>query len=131
MDKKRSFSVPAVGITSLLVIVAALCLAVFSVLALSTVQADVRLSRQTRETVLGYYRAELEANELLARLRSGEIPREVTEEDGVFSFRCAVSSTQALEVEVEEESYKILRWQTVSTVDWQTDEKLPVWDGQG
>lgn len=133
MNKKRSFSFPAVGLTSLLVIFAVLCLAVFSVLALSTAQADARLSHQTRENVLGYYQAELEANQILARLRSGEIPPEITENNGIYTFRCPISHTQALEaaVRLEGEDYTILRWQTVSTADWQTDEKLPVWDGQG
>ena len=133
MSKKGAFSFPAVGITSLLVIFAVLCLAVFSVLALSTAQADARLSCQTREAVLGYYQAELEANRILAQLRSGEVSPGITCEDGIYTFRCPISSTQALEVEarLEGEEYQILRWQTVSTLDWQTEEKLPVWDGQG
>lgn len=126
MSKKGAFSFPAVGMISLLVIFAVLCLAVFSVLALSTAQADARLSRQTRETVLGYYRAELEANRTLAQLRQAG-------ERGDVIFRCPISDTQALEVEarLEGDGYQILRWQTVSTLDWQTDEKIPVWDGQG
>ena len=126
MSKKGAFSFPAVGMISLLVIFAVLCLAVFSVLALSTAQADARLSRQTRETVLGYYRVELEANRTLAQLRQAG-------ERGAFFFRCPISDTQALEVEarLEGDGYQILRWQTVSTLDWQTDEKLPVWNGQG
>ena len=126
MSKKGAFSFPAVGMISLLVIFAVLCLAVFSVLALSTAQADARLSRQTREAVLGYYRAELEANRTLAQLRQAG-------ERGDFFFRCPISDTQALEVEarLEGDGYQILRWQTVSTLDWQTDEKLPVWDGRG
>ena len=126
MSKKGAFSFPAVGMISLLVIFAVLCLAVFSVLALSTAQADVRLSRQTRESVLGYYQAELEANRTLAQLRQAG-------ERGDFTFRCPISDTQALEVEarLEGDGYQILRWQTVSTLDWQIDEKLPVWDGQG
>ena len=126
MSKKGAFSFPAVGMISLLVIFAVLCLAVLAELALSTAQADARLSRQTREAVLGYYRAELEANRTLAQLRQAG-------ERGDFTFRCPISDTQALEVEarLEGDGYQILRWQTVSTLDWQTDEKLPVWDGQG
>ena len=133
MKNKEFFSFPAVGLTSLLVIFAVLCLAIFSVLALSTARAGARLSDQAKAAVLGYYQAELEANELLACLRTGQYPEEVTEEDGIYAFRCPVSTTQALEVEVRLEGaeYTILRWQTVSTVDWQTNEKLPVWDGQG
>ena len=133
MSKKETFSFPGVGISSLLVIFAVLCLVVFSLLAVSTAKADERLSRQNRDTVLGYYQAEAEADTLIARLRNGEIPQEVTNNNGLYTFRCPISDTQALEVELrlEGENYEILRWQTVSVTEWQTDDKLPVWDGQG
>ena len=133
MSKKETFSFPGVGISSLLVIFAVLCLVVFSLLAVSTAKADERLSRQNRDTVLGYYQAEAEADTLIARLRNGEIPQEVTNNNGLYTFRRPISDTQALEVELrlEGENYEILRWQTVSVTEWQTDDKLPVWDGQG
>lgn len=41
--KKQRFSPPAIGGTSLLVVFAVLCLTVFALLSLTTVQADVRL----------------------------------------------------------------------------------------
>ena len=125
MNRKERVSFPGVGLSSLLVIFAVLALVVFSLLAVSTAQADERLSRQHKDTILGYYQAELEADMLIARLRTGE--------NGVYSFRCPVSGTQVLEVQVRitGENYEILRWQTVSATAWQTDEKLPVWDGQG
>ena len=133
MNRKERVSFPGVGLSSLLVIFAVLALVVFSLLAVSTAQADDRLSRLHKDTILGYYQAELEADILIARLRAGEISPGVTGENGVYSFRCPVSGTQMLEVQVRitGENYEILRWQTVSATAWQTDEKLPVWDGQG
>lgn len=133
MNKKETFSFPAAGIPSLLVIFAVLCLVVFSLLAVSTAQADRRLSRQSQTAIENYYRAELEANRILALLRSGETPPEVSREDDRYFFRCPISDTQALEAEVflHGSEYNILRWQVVSAIDWQTDEKLPVWNGQG
>ena len=44
MARKQSFPIPAVGGSSLLVIFAVLCLTVFALLGLSTVQADIRLA---------------------------------------------------------------------------------------
>lgn len=133
MNKQKTASLPAVGLSSLLVIFAVLCLVVFALLAVSTARADARLSRQTRQAIAGYYQAELEAHTILAQLRSGQIPPEVTENDGIFSFRCTVSPTQALEVQVRVtgDAYTVLRWQTVSTADWHPNETIPVWDGQG
>ena len=43
MAKEKRFSPPAVGGISLLVVFAVLCLTVFALLSLTTVQADVRL----------------------------------------------------------------------------------------
>lgn len=130
MDKKR---VPAVvGGSSLLVIFAVLCLTVFAMLSLSSVQAGERLGESAAAAVEGYYAADRAAEEILARLRLGERPEGVSEEDGVYSYTCAISDTQALVVEaaVDGTAYKILRWQAVSTADWQADDALPVWTGE-
>ena len=37
-----------------------------------------------------------------------------------------------LQVEVcfEEAAWRVLRWQTVSTVEWNTEEQISVWDGK-
>ena len=50
---------------------------------------------------------------------------------GAVCFVRGALPGEVAEVEITEEAYRILRWQTVSTIEWQTDEKLPVWDGQG
>ena len=44
MNDKQKVTLPAIGGSSLLVIFAVLCLTVFALLSLSTVQADNRLS---------------------------------------------------------------------------------------
>lgn len=132
MKNKERFSLPAVGLSSLLVIFVALCLAVFAQLALSTAKADDKLSDQGHQAIVDYYQAEREADTIIALLRNGKIPEGVTFEDGVYSFQCVISDTQVLEVEVklEGDSHTILRWQTVSTAEWEADESLPVWDGE-
>lgn len=132
MKNKQQFSLPAVGISSLVVIFAALCLAVFVQLAISTAKADEKLSDQGHQAIIDYYQAEREADTIIALLRNGQVPEGVTFEDGVYSFQCVISDTQVLEVEVrlEGDTHTILRWQAVSTADWQADEDLPVWDGE-
>lgn len=129
--KKSNLS--AVGISSLLVIFAVLCLAVFALLSVSTVQAQNRLADSSREAVTGYYRADCEAEEILASLRDGELPEGVTQNGDVFTYTCRISDTQVLAVSVKlrENQYTILQWQAVSTADWETEDKLPVWGGQG
>lgn len=117
----------AVGLSSLLVIFAVLCLTVFSLLSLSSVRAYDRLAEKSRQATLDYYAADCCAEELLARLRAGDT--DMTAQDGVYRYSCALSDTQILTVAVEVQGahYKILQWQTQSITDWQPDEKLYVW----
>ena len=131
MDKKHRFSFPAVGGSSLLVIFAVLCLTVFALLCLSTVQAGQRLSDASAEAVEAYYRADAQAETILARLRAGERPEGVTAAEDRYTYECPVSETQTLRVEVrlDGEEYEVLCWQLVSTLEWETDDSLLVWDG--
>jgi hypothetical protein len=131
MDERERFSPPAVGGSSLLVIFAVLCLTVFALLGLSTVRADGRLSDASAEAVTAYYRADCQAETILAQLRAGQLPEGVTVDGGVYTYSCPISDTQALFVEVRLEGahYTILRWQEASTTQWKADNSLPVWNG--
>ena len=77
---RERFSPPAVGGISLLVVFAVLCLTVFALLALTTVQADNRLADASAKAVTDYYAADCRAQEILARLRNGERPEGVEHE---------------------------------------------------
>lgn len=129
---KKSDSPAAVGGSSLLVIFTVLCLTVFAVLSLSSVQADGRLSKASAEAVKDYYEADCKAEEILAQLRQGIVPGGVTVQDNRYLYECRISDTRVLvvEAEVTEGTYQVLRWQTKSTMQWQNAEELPVWDGE-
>ncbi len=132
MKQKTMITPPVVGASSLLVIFAVLCLTVFAMLSVSTVQADGRLSDNAAAAVTGYYQADCQAEKILSLLRAGECPDGVTRDGNVYTYACPISDTQVLAVQViaEQDTYKILRWQAVSAVHWQADDKLPIWDGQ-
>lgn len=138
--KRESFAPPALGGSSLLVVFAVLALTVFALLSLSTVRADVRLGDATEAMVSGYYAADVKAQEILARLRNGETPVEVTThlEDSWtlltrYTYEVPISDTQELQVEVlvdpGDGSYQVLRWQAVAVGDWEFDDSLEIWDG--
>lgn len=131
MNKCRRFSPPVVGGSSLLVMFAVLCLTVFALLALSTIRADGQLSETSAQLVAGYYEADSRAEEIFARLRAGEIPDDVTEHQGVYTYACTISDTQVLQIAVQkiEDGWAILQWCAVSTADWQKDDSLNLWDG--
>lgn len=131
MHEKKRFSPPAVGAASLLVIFAVLCLTVFALLSLSTVKANRRLSDSACAAVESYYTADTRAEEILARLRAGELPEGVQQNGDIYSYDCPISDSQTLAVQlrIQNGNYEILRWQAVSTADWQANDSLPVWDG--
>lgn len=130
---ERQESAPIIGGSSLLVIFAVLCLTVFALLGLSTAQAGQRLSEASAAVTTGYYKADAQAEQILAQLRSGEVPANVTAlADHRYAYACPVSDTQELQVEVRVSgrAYRILRWQTVSTADWEAEDDTTVWDGE-
>ena len=104
---------------------------VFALLGLSTVQAGERLSQKAARAVTDYYQADCAAEELFARLRAGEVPAGVTQEDDTYSYTCPISDTQQLCVTLQKQGgdWAVLRWQAESTVDWETDDGLELWDG--
>ena len=130
MKKREIFSLPAVGGSALLVVFAVLCLTVFSLLCLSTVLAEKRLSDAGAENVQAYYAADRAAQEIYARLRTGQQVDTVTEENGIYRYSCPISESQTLEVELrrEGETWQVLRWQTVAH-PVEEEEALPVWGG--
>lgn len=130
--KRERFSPPAVGGISLLVVFAVLCLTVFALLSLTTVRADSRLADASAQAVSGYYAADRQAQEILARLRMGELPEGVDAVGDTYSYTCPISDTQELQVEVElrlDGSYTVLRWQAAAVGEWTIDEGLNIWDG--
>ena len=131
MDKRETFSPPAVGGSCLLVIFAVLCLTVFALLSLSTVQANGRLADASVAAVSAYYQADCQAEAVLARLRSGQVPEGVAADGDTYTYTCPISDTQSLEVRVrlEGDSWTVLQWQAVSTVEWEAEDSLDLWSG--
>lgn len=122
---------PAIGGSSLLVIFAVLCLTIFALLGLSTVQADRRLAEASQNAVQKYYEADVQAEIILSQLRQGTKPEGVEKNNDIYCYQCKVSDVQELQVEVlvDENDYEILRWQLVSTAEWEEEESLNLWNG--
>ena len=132
MNNERRMGTPIVGGSSLLVIFAVLCLTVFALLGLSTVQAGGRLSQAMADSVAAYYEADCMAEEIYARLRVGEMPAGVIQTGDTYKYTCPVSETNELQVELRQigDQWEVIRWKTVSTVAWESDDSLDLWDGE-
>ena len=129
--KKERISAPAIGGSSLLVIFAVLCLTVFALLSLGTVQAEKRMADASAEAVTAYYAADLQAQEIFARLRGGETVGGVQVEGNTYHYGCAISTHQILEVTLEKErdTWLVRRWQVRADPE-EISETLPVWKGK-
>lgn len=135
---KERLSTPTVGASSLLTVFAVLCLTVFALLALSTVQADMRLSDASAQAVSDYYAADCAAQEIFTQIKSGEniasLPLdEVSKSSGGahYAYTVKISDSQELQVEIAEQQghYSILKWQAAPSQAWENDENIEVWDG--
>lgn len=113
-------------------IFAVICLVVFALLSVSTVQADGRLSKAQADAVSDYYVADCRAEEILAQLRSGTVPDGVRCEGNIYRYECPVSQTQVLKVAVEISgtNYTILEWCTESSAQWEEHNSLDVWGAE-
>jgi len=130
MRKQHAF--PMVGASSLLVIFAVLCLTTFALLSLNTALAGSRLSQQSAQAVQAYYDADTNAEYILSQLRAGTIPDEVEQHGNIYSYCCPISEHLELQVTIRQDddgSFSILQWQSVSTVNWQANENINVWNG--
>ena len=130
--KRRERAAP-VGAGMLLVSFAVLCLVAFAALCLSSAGAEDRLSRASAETLLARREADAEAEAILARLRAGEVPEGVRQENDVYDYTVPIAPDRELRVSVRRagETYTVLSWREVPTGDWQADERLTLWDGEG
>lgn len=130
--KQKGTVLTAMGLSALIVIFAVVAMALFSTLSVSTAMAQKRLGEKTRAPIVQYYEAESQAQAILAKLRSGEMPPGVTRQGNIYSYRCAIGENRCLAVEVEltGQDYRVLRWQVCTAAQWQTDEHLPVWKGE-
>lgn len=130
-DRSSQISPPALGGISLLSAFAILCLTIFALLSLSTVQADQRLADASAQAVVDYYAADCQAQQILAQLRQGQKPEGVEAEGSLYRYIVPISETQQLSVAVEVtgSSYTVLQWQSGPAGQWEADTSLNLWDG--
>lgn len=132
MSKKRTMSFTTVGGSSILTIFAVLCFIVFALLSLSTAKADSALADKSAMAVKKYYEADAKAEDVLAELRRGELPKMVTDEgNGRYSYASPIDDNQEIQVvvQVKNGTYKVLQWQKKYIGEWKADDSIEVWGG--
>lgn len=129
--ERRKITFTTVGGSSILTIFAVLCFIIFALLSLSTAKANSTLATKSIDAVSNYYQADTKAEEILAQIRQGELPKGVTKSGQVYSYTCSIDDNQQLsvKVQVKNKDYKILRWQKEYIGEWKADTSINVFGG--
>lgn len=133
----RNKGTPGLGIATLVLLFSVLTLCVFAVLSLSAARNELQLSRRYAQSVTDYYEADTQAAEIRQRLLSAADPQaeaEILRSEGLdivwtsayYAYTVPVDEALSLAVELDEKGQP-LRWQLISTGQWQPQEALPVW----
>ena len=129
--KKRNAGIPtSVGGCSLLVIFGVLCLTVLALLSLSTALAEKREAEASARAVHAWYDADLQAQQIYASIRNGEVVPGVAVEGQTYRFCVPISLHQFLAAEVEKRSdgWVVLSWKAVASPE-EIDGTLRIWQG--
>lgn len=131
---------PVVGLLTLLVIFAVLCLTILAVLSYSTAKYEKALSRKNADAASAYYEADGwctdAANDLYAVWREGGDLTTAAEkyggscQNGVVTFSRVVDDARFLTVKIDTRgAFTVTAWNTVPRGEWEADDSLHVWDG--
>jgi len=141
--KERTRGV-GVGTISLVMIFAVLCLTVFSMLTLSTSNAEKILADRTAFFVKSYYEADSQATKVRAAILESykrgvfpgsldgiDITYEQTAEGIYAAYSCEINDVQELIVRLKLTGDRdtVLEWRAGYSQDWVFDDSVNVWDG--
>jgi len=132
-----------VGSASIVLVFAVLCLTVFSLITYVVAGNDKALIDAKVGLVTGYYKADTQAEQILAELLAADtVPGRILDVDintrfdeyldmETTYFFCYVSDIKALYVRlaIHDDSYDILSWRMYDTDDWVFDGSMNVWPG--
>lgn len=117
------------GPLALLLTVITICLAVLSLLALTTARADLKLAERAADTQARRYALEEEANRFLLELENGSAEGAVTDGAEGLIRKTFASDGFFLETEFKKTAggYEIVSFR--SGREWEEDTEINIWDG--
>lgn len=138
MTKRTRRQKPIVGLITLLVIFAVLCLTVLAVLSLQTARYEKTLAEKNAASTAAYYAADSAAtdiaNELYKARGDSEALAEIVErcggiiENGIITYTVTVDSARNLKVTIDaNDGFAVTGWITSPGGNWQADDGLDLW----
>jgi len=131
------------GSASIVLVFAVLCLSIFATIAYVSALTDETLITAEVQLVSAYYRADTLAEQILEVILSAQlIPDNINGIEitsywdwelmaEIVSFALPILDTHVLciSVAINSGSYDILTWRMRDITNWQTDDRLHVWQG--
>lgn len=148
MGEKKGLRGVSVGLTTLVVMFAVMCLTIFAVLALSTAKQEERLAEKYAAAEAAYMAADArcasiangfgalwkEGNESSALQEYAEKTGATVSEDNgdmLVYYECGIDKENVLCVTLRLGSnFLIEQWQQVPVDDWTPDMSIEVWQGE-
>lgn len=121
------------GAASLIAAAVILAITAFAAMCLATASADARILTRELNADAAWYAADAEANMIIAQIRTGNIPENVSYDNNHYAFTVSIDNDRDIAVELEikpDQTYTILRYQTVRSNAWDPDESIAVWTGE-
>jgi len=124
--KKDKFGI-SIGIVSMIMVFAVLCLVVFSSLTLVTANREWKLAKEYAQSVTDYYAADTKATHFYEKV----ITENSLREGKTMNFNIQVDDKQELDVAFTRtaKGFRITSWKLVPTQTWTTDDSMNVWSG--
>ena len=113
------------GVVSLVMIFCSLCLCVFAVLTFASADG-VRVMCVITARSAGEYAADYEAVKEAAAVKARGLS---AGESVVIEKPVGADQTLVAELRGTDTGARVVRWQTVFTGDWETEDTIQVWDG--
>lgn len=143
MKGRARFQIP-LGVSSLVLVLAVLCLGVFSVLALMTASRELRLAEKSALNAERYYAADQAAErlaaELIGRGQMGEkvpdaldgrpIAQTVSGGRRIVSLLVPIDELRGIALGVDYDGGQVEYLRVVSLTDWTPNSSLAVWGGE-
>lgn len=126
-----------VGIILIITMFSVLCTSIFSILTTSILQNEAAIINKVAENNANYNKANETAEDILLKIvnTNGNLENvEYTQlkDKQIAHYSVSIDENKQLDVDIEmnNEVYKVIKWEQVYTGDWEPDYGINLWDGQ-
>lgn len=137
MAKSETKQRISIGCPSLILIFIMMCLATFALLSLSSADGALKLAEKNANAVRDYYQADQEGERFVWAVNQGTVKPAQSSDDQNRQFflkEIPMDFDRVLQIGIfadEEGKYRIQSWKVFNQKDYEIDNSIDVWNGDG